>query len=318
MQNPHAGRQTASKLCAAFLAAVVRGQRVVFVLENEDSAEEVWVHDCRERLHWFCYFAAPCNDSVVRRRDLLGKTVSRYDSHVARSGFRQFISGDQKALKATFPEIFRTCLGGASPLGVTAIAAQFLWRYSPAVAEWMSTKVSLLRNAYGGRYAALQWRLTDKAFEYGPTTARLIRNTSYVAATVYEAMSTRNLSVLFVATDDCAAFRRLGQLLRSRYASSLRIFSTCSARHEGLVARGGFENARDALLDVELLRQGEVLIGSVYSNMIRMVYRLRYPRLRYVNLADEYCVLDKSLMTDAGVCWGRERDEPEERGSRGC
>lgn len=278
----------------------------MYVLENEDYTEHVWVYDCKERLYWFCYFALPCNDSVVRLRYLGNATTIDDDSQKER-GFLQYLAGDlRRDLRARFPKFLSTCdLDSYSQFHFTAIAAQYIWRYSPATAQWMSSKMGSLRSAHGARYAAVQWRLTDKGSEYGPVTESLLLNTSYVAASVYAEMSARGLSVLFVATDDCVAYHRLKHKLRSVHRSSLRLFSTCSVlRNKGLAVRlGGYEPTLDLLLDVELMRNAELLVGSVYSNIVRMTYRLRYPNLSFVNLADEWCVLAKDHMTDSGNCF---------------
>jgi hypothetical protein len=216
-------------------------------------------------------------------------------------------------------DIYRESLGSSDSLidacdesvmsrsDVASAVTQYLWRLSDSVSKWLqlhSPPYKLIDN----EYIALQIRLTDKRNEMGEEAWSVLSNSSALTDLALLHAFQLNISTIFVATDDCGAFESLLSEVQSRTASAhFRVVGACLDLEEGkdvsdYAAHSG-GGAMHLIQDLEILRRSAVLIGTLYSNIFRVVYRLRYPDHRVVNVADEYFVFNKATMIDTGLCW---------------
>jgi hypothetical protein len=269
-------------------------------------------------LGWGCYFKFNCEDSIIQMNESIHEHVVTWESiaglvDVFHQPSEALVDIDRemmtvRAYKEECDPILMT------PNNLASVASQYIWNLNDNVSEWLQLHAppyELVDN----EFIAIQIRLTDKKREMGEEAWRVLSNPSALVDLALPYAIELNISTIFVATDDCRAFESLRGEIRSRESSAeFRVLSACldseankNAYFHG--ARTG-EGGMRLVQDLEILRRSAVLIGTLYSNVLRIAYRLRYPDHRVVNVADEHFSLNKTCMIDFDLCWHYPRPAP--------
>jgi hypothetical protein len=194
-----------------------------------------------------------------------------------------------------------------TPSNIAAAVTQYLWQLSRPAEKWLTAHTptyQLVENEYIG----FQIRLTDKKGEMGDEAWNVLSDNSALVDLALPHAIRLNISTIFIATDDCHAFESLRKEFRSRKATAhFVVVGACLESEEGkdvsdfsAHSNGG---AMHLIQDLETLSKAALIIGTLYSNIFRIAYRLRYPDHRFVNVADEFFTLNKNSMSENGYCW---------------
>lgn len=128
-------------------------------------------------------------------------------------------------------------------------------------------------------YLAVQIRTTDKRLEVDQDTWDFITNTSRVVDTMVRYMTEYNTSDVYIAADNCQLIN-IYQIALLAWSSKVMVHSSCT--NDVVVsgnprADGGYNDTLKLISDIDMLQHGKVFLGLVESNLVRMIYRLRYP-----------------------------------------
>jgi hypothetical protein len=290
-------------------ASIYLNQRIILVMSHNRSS---WKYDCQDQLGWACYLKFNCVDSFVN----VNSTIKPFIKQQRINESQTYIDIYTQAGGALI-DIYKAMAVGVSseaicnisdmtPSNVASVATQYLWQLNDNVSQWLQLHTPAY-NLVENEYIAFQIRLTDKRREMGVEAWRILSNSSALVELALPYIIERNISNIFVATDDCQAFKWLRRKFHSRKKlAHVQVVGACLDFEEGKDVSdytshsGG--GAMHLIQDIEILRRSAVLIGTLYSNVLRIAYRLRYPDHRVVNVADEYFSLNKASMTDIDGC----------------
>jgi len=84
---------------------------------------------------------------------------------------------------------------------------------------------------------------------------------------------------VYIAVDDCRLINIYKKILIASDSKAM-VHSSCTSDvvlSGNPRSDGGYNDTMKLISDIEMLRRGKVLLGLVESNLVRMIYRLRYP-----------------------------------------
>lgn len=274
------GSQFNHYVIQALINAVVSNRRLVHV-----SLFHNWFYSCDRDHTWSCYLDFPCSDSMLMNSShmMLGNS-SRNTLHIRRAhGHNREQIRDK--INRAYHKYYqlnngnRSCaMASMTITSITSIAAKHLFRLN----NLTYSMVNAMNRVYGLHrysYLAVQIRTTDKRLEVDQDTWDFITNTSRVVDTMVRYMTEYNTSDVYIAADNCQLIN-IYQIALLAWSSKVMVHSSCT--NDVVVsgnprADGGYNDTLKLISDIDMLQHGKVFLGLVESNLVRMIYRLRYP-----------------------------------------
>ena len=297
------GSEYQAYLHKSFLLAILTNRRMVF-LKNDKK----WEYDCAEKSGWGCYLTfGNCPDSIASAGQIvLSDTIPAIqnpENPISSVLDRQFLEL-YPTTTSTFNEKFTVLYKALQKLGkvdkeavcditqmsfsnISAITTKHLFVYNN------ETKAAILAlnkknyktlfsdsnpsrriGQYPGNYVSLQIRTQDKRYEMTHQQWALMTDVGYIANFTSQHM--HDHQHLFVATDNCS----MVPVLRKLMSKTITIHSSCDLPENTLYVRGNQDPSMGLALlaEVEMLRHGQEFVGLFESNLVRMIFLLRYPQ----------------------------------------
>lgn len=267
------------------LDGIYQNRRLVSVRTGDE-----WPYDCNERLGWGCYLQFPCIDSVLSEVDQIELSENNAFHN---KGSVSHGRAPESLLANAYSEIYNKVEAcDTFPLGITnitSIIAKYLFKpnhHSQQFIDRYNSKYNLSNK----KYLALQVRTTDKHAEMDDVTWAIITNMTAIAEVVLPHLIEHGIQDIYISTDDCDLMANLSLALNvhrsARTQPPYNIQSPCYINHEGALADINGSpirtmNAKQTLrllAEIVMLVGGEVFVGGIQSNLVRLVYRLRYPQ----------------------------------------
>jgi len=264
----------------ALINAVVSNRRLVHV-----NLVHNWFYSCDRDHTWSCYLDFPCSDSVLMNSShMILANNSRNTLHIRRAHGHNREQIKNKISRA-YDKYYqlnngnRSCaMASLTITSITSIAAKHLFRLNNAT----SSKVNAMNRVYGldpYSYLAVQIRTTDKRLEVDQDTWDFITNTTRVADTMVRYMTEYNTSDVYIASDDCRLIN-IYKIALLAWSSRVMVHSSCTSdvvMSGNPRANSGYNDTMKLISDIVMLQHGKAFLGLVESNLVRMIYRLRYP-----------------------------------------
>lgn len=271
------GSEFNNYLIFTIIEGIYTNRRIVNILSDRS-----WPYDCGDNTGWACYLKFPCEDSSlpIKYNELPnGSILHNGDNIIHDAGYVQL------NLQKAYNEFYfsqESC--NASSLGATittAIIAHHVYHLNENTSRLVNSFLSIFPFRQE-KYISVQIRTTDKRVEMDQETWDIVTNMTTISALLVPYMKLASIKHVFVATDDCDLISKLSLQVQS-YDSNYIVHSACkhSLRHmeKGSPSRSVNGHAVRLLSEIAMLVGGEYLFGALQSNLVRMVYRLRYPNL---------------------------------------
>lgn len=312
-QSSGFGSEFIAYLIPSLFTSLYENRRFVYFVSKRP-----WEYDCSEKKSWACYFTfQPCNDSVALPADIdishmrnvhepLVQAGSDFLLHETLISYGKDKQGEvlkrsETILKANKQPATESCTSNFKTSVLAGLLARYLYNLTPATKQ----AVQLINQRYGhlvqhngAKYIAMQLRLTDKRYETSESDWVKLSDMRFISERLmtiidkYQQQQTTSkepIKHVYVATDNCTAAVEVMQLVVAK-SSEIKFHGTCfhsdgkrpveDKLKKQWNPREDHDNKAIAVLaDIEMLRGGVAFMGSFFSNFVRMVHYLRYPRL---------------------------------------
>lgn len=254
------GAQVLHLLDAAALAQLVGPAAKLCVAEGR-----YWNYGCAPRKGWSCYFSTlacikspPCAElSRLSPRAVWASNCIRISTHASArraASLMRRLAHDHPVSSAAY---------------VRHVASS-VWRLNAGTAARVSSTVKQTQ-LKPARYVAVHIRRGDKSKEVQPISVQ-----QYAAAITL--LATRGESV-FVATDDGRILPSLRVLLPHNplitLPSAASRIGHNQARHNRVWMKLRYDDVKDLLAEIELMRRSRIFVSTFSSNLARLVHVLR-------------------------------------------
>lgn len=307
-QSSGFGSEFIAYLMPSLFTSLYENRRLVYFVSKRP-----WEYDCSEKKSWACYFTFQlCNDSVAlpanidisRMRNvheplvnpgsdfLLHETMVNYGEDKQ----AEILKRSEQILKAN-NQANEACSTNFKSSVFAGLLARHLYNLTPSTKQAIMTINQRYDHLTHNKYVALQLRLTDKKYETPESDWAKVSDMRYISDRLltitdkYQQQQDNKETIkhVYIATDNCTAAVEVMQLVLLK-VSEMRFHGTCF-HSDGKRAiedkvkknwnpREDHDNKAMAVLaDIEMLRGGVAFMGSFFSNFVRMVHYLRYPRL---------------------------------------
>ena len=253
----------------ALLRGICENRRIVFVRSKRD-----WPYDCPSKSGWACYLDFPCPDSVIEFSAIEFSADNVIHQQHGRNQDINQIKRDIKGLYESNSWGTSCDIHQATTTEITSIAAVYLYKLNNSTRKSVEEFNSAYNLSSDHSYIAAQIRATDKRSEMDDESWAFMNNVTAIAEYIKPYLIDKNINNLFISTDNCTVV----SVFRLIFDKSLfRIYSACDdSRAHGDPHRGTYEQTLRLIAEIDMLVKGRYFFGLIHSNLVRMVYRLRY------------------------------------------
>lgn len=274
----------------SIINAIMENKRLV-IGHDQNLIKYDWEYQCKPDQDWYCFFNKECDDSYINNTSLINnQKIKLVTFHSLIRDPKVIINNINNILKSITLSNYRQelCeLNNISPIHFVSFASSYLYKLN----ESFKNKLDFYNvNFYGDsykklkntKYISIQLRTNDKIVESMEENYAIVTD----AKKIYNLIENKLFPIgtikdVFIASDNCTIACELKNLL---YNYSINSFGRCISNQtcinsNVLNPRLEQDKVKKNLIlfsDIELLKNGEYFMGDLCSNLVRMIYKLRY------------------------------------------
>jgi hypothetical protein len=261
-------------LIYVFLDSIYSNQRAISVRTSDE-----WPYDCTGHLGWGCYLELGCEDSILKYLPYL--QFREGNSFHDKGGVEHDINGIQRKLSEAYSKHYHLTNCDERVLTIseiTSIVANYVFKLNKESQTFVN-EFNSYYNLESKKYVSVQIRTTDKHAEMEDVTWSFINNMTRVMDTVMPYLVDTGIYDIFIGTDNCDLLKEIADLPNFKDKGYI-LHSACFHGNpftQGNPQRGSYGHTLRLISEIEMLVHGDIFFGVLQSNLVRMVYRLRYP-----------------------------------------
>jgi hypothetical protein len=292
----------------ALLNAIMENKRLI-VGHNRKLMKRDWEYQCKPEQDWFCFFKKDCDDSYINDTSLIeNNNIKVVTFHSLIRDPKLIIENINDKLKtiSMLNKEDKSCeLNEFSSMKIASLASSYLYTFNDVFKNKLEDyHVKFYGDLYSylekTKYLSIQLRTNDKIVESLDETFAVITDAKKLYSLIENKLfPIGTIKDVFIASDNCTIACELRNVLR-RY--NINSFGRCVTKQTCLnsdvlnprLEQDNIKKNKLLFSDIELLKNGEYFVGDFCSNIVRLIYKLRYnTRYQHNMIPIDHKIIDK-------------------------